>query len=279
MFQRKNFDDINCPPPLPTFNWCSPLNVTTRASRFASRDISEKLRLDNEVNPCEGYFRAVIARFDQLEHKLESFIDRVIDEVNNGNKPKDLPMNEFFSTFCALKAWDENHPSATVYRTSLNLFFKFLGRKYPKVRSLKELTAVMVSEYVKYLKSRRIFSKRRNQWEGLSERTTNEHIKKLRHALEIVDGRGTQELRERLITIRRPRTKKEIYIPTDEELAKIPEMLKTLRQSVSENARYLAFLAATILQFCGRTNAISRLRFDMIEENGDHEPMSFMHAR
>jgi len=148
-----------------------------------------------------------------------------------------------------------------------------LGRKYPKVRSFKELTAVMVSEYVKYLKSRRIFSKRRNQWEGLSERTTNEHIKKLRHALEIVDGRGTQELRERLITIRRPRTKKEIYIPTDEELAKIPEMLKTLRQSISEDARYLAFLAATILQFCGRTNALSRLRFDMIEENGDHEPI------
>jgi len=137
MFQRKNFDDINCPPPLPTFNWRSPLNVTTRASRFASRDISEKLRLENEVDPYEGYFHAVMARFDQLEHKLESFIDRIIDEVNNGNKPKDLPMNEFFSTFCALKAWDENHPSATVYRTSLSLFFKFLGRKYPKVRSLR----------------------------------------------------------------------------------------------------------------------------------------------
>lgn len=56
-------------------------------------------------------------------------------------------------------------------------------------------------------------------------------------------------------------------------MAKIPEMLKTLRQSVSEDARYLAFLAATILQFCGRTNALSRLRFDMIEENGDHEPI------
>jgi len=123
----------------------------------------------------------------------------------------------------------------------------------------------MISEYMKYHKGRRIFSKRHNQWEKLSERTINAHIKKLRHALETVDSRGTQELRERLITIKRPRTKKEIYIPSDEELATIPEMLKNMRKSKREEYKYLAFVAATVLQFCGRTNALSELRFDMVD--------------
>jgi hypothetical protein len=49
--------------------------------------------------------------------------------------------------------------------------------------------------------------------------------------LEIVDNRGSQELQERLITIKRPRLKKIAYILSDEELAKIPEMLRTLRKS------------------------------------------------
>ena len=119
-----------------------------------------------------------MARFDQLEHKLESFIDRVIDEVNNGNKPKDLPLNEFFSIFCTLKAWDKRHPSAMVYKGSLGLFLKFMGKKYPSVKSLRELTPMIISEYLRHLKDKRIFSKTRNQWESLSERTINEHIKK-----------------------------------------------------------------------------------------------------
>ena len=48
-----------------------------------------------------------MARLDQLEERLEILIEKVIDGVNNGNKPKDLPLNTFFSTFCTLKAWDE----------------------------------------------------------------------------------------------------------------------------------------------------------------------------
>ena len=99
----------------------------------------------------------------------------------------------------------------------------------------------------------------------------NAHIKKLRHALETVDSRGTQELRERLITIRRPRLKKNVYIPSDEELARIPKLLEKLRQSRREDYRYLAFIAATALQFCGRTNALSELRFDMVEGLDDGE--------
>lgn len=59
--------------------------------------------------------------------------------------------------------------------------------------------------------------------------------------------------------------KKEVYIPSDEELARIPEMLKMLRESGVEEKRCLAFIAATVLQFCGRTNALSELRFDMVE--------------
>jgi integrase len=140
-----------------------------------------------------------------------------------------------------------------------------MRKKYPNMKSLTDLTPIMVSEYVRHLKDKRIFSKRRNQWESLSERTINEHIKKLRHALQIVDSHGTQELRERLISIKRPRTKKEIYIPSEEELAKIPEMLKNMRKSKREDYKYLAFVAATVLQFCGRTNALSELSFDMVD--------------
>jgi len=219
-----------------------------------------------------------MARFDQLEDRLKSLIDRVIHEVNNGNKPKDLLLKEFFSTFCALKAWDENHPSAKGYKSSLNWFFRFLRERFPEVRSLRELTPIMISGYIKYHKGRYIFSKRHKQWEKLSERTINAHIKKLRHALETVDSRGTQELRERLITIKRPRLKKNPYIPTHEELAKIPVLLKRLRESRREDHKYLAFLAATALQFCGRTNALSELRFDMIEwlEKGEKPVVSYI---
>ena len=46
-------------------------------------------------------------------------------------------------------------------------------------------------------------------------------------------------------------------------------MLKVLRKSESEEGRYMAFVASTVLQFCGRTNALSELRFDMVEEDGD----------
>ena len=177
-----------------------------------------------------------------------------------------------------MKAWDENHPTAKAYKSSLNWFFRFVKERYPEVRSLRELTPIMVSEYIKYHKGRHIFSKRRNQWEKLSERTINAHIKKLRHALETVDGRGTQELRERLVTIKRPRVKKNVYILTDEELARIPDLLKKLRESRREDHRYLAFIGATVLQLCGRTKALSRLRFDMIAglEEGEKPIVSYI---
>jgi integrase len=146
------------------------------------------------------------------------------------------------------------------------------------VKNLREITPIMISEYIKYHKGRHIFSKKRNQWEKLSERTINTHIKKLRHALEIVDNRGTQELRERLITIKRPRLKKNAYIPSDKELAKIPEMLKRLRESNIEENKYLAFIAATVMQFCGRTHALSKLRFDMVNglEEGEKPIVSYI---
>lgn len=103
-----------------------------------------------------------MARFDQLEARLENLVNKVITEVNNGDKPKDLPVNEFFLTFCALKAWDENHPSAKGYKSSLNWFFRFLKERYPDVRSLRKLTPMMISEYVKYHKGRHVYSKRRS---------------------------------------------------------------------------------------------------------------------
>lgn len=226
----------------------------------------------------QDQFYALLARLDRLEKKLKILIDKVIDEINNGNKPKDLPLNGFFSTFRTLKTWDEDHSSAKGYKSSLNGFFRFLKERYPDVRNLRELTPIMISEYIKYHKGRHIFSKRHNRWEKLSERTINAHIKKLRHALETVDSQGTQELRERLITIKRPRLKKNVYIPSDEELARIPELLKKLRGSRREDCKYLVFIAATVLQLCGRTNALSELGFDMIEglEEGKKPIVSYI---
>lgn len=226
----------------------------------------------------DDQFYALMTRLERLENKLEILIDKVIDKVNNGNKPKDLLLDKFFSAFCILKAWNENDPTAKAYKSSLNWFLRFLKERYPRVESLRQLTPIVISEYIKYHKGRHIFSKKRKQWEKLSGRTVNAHIKKLRHALETVDRRGTQELRERLITIKRPRLKKNPYIPTDKELAKIPELLRKLRESRREDYRYLAFIAATVLQFCGRTNAISELRFDMIEglEDGEKPIVSYI---
>jgi len=215
-----------------------------------------------------------MTKLNRLENKLESLIDKVIDEVNNGNKPKDLPLDEFFSRFCALKGLDEeDHLTARRYKTGFNQFFKFLKENHPEVKNLNDLAPIMISQFVRYLKARQVYSRKRDRWEKLADRTINGYIKKLRHALESIDKGGTQELREPLITIKRPHLKKKPYIPTDEELAKIPELLKKMRGRGREDHKYLAFVVATVLQFCGRTNALSKLRFDMIEENGDNEPI------
>ena len=151
----------------------------------------------------------------------------------------------------------------------MNQFFEFLDEKYPEVKNMNELEPIMISKFVRYLKGRQVFSRKHDRWEKLADRTVNSHIKQLRHALETVDKVGTQDLREPLITIKRPHLKKNPYIPTDEELARIPVLLKKMRESRRDDYRYLAFVAATVLQFCGRTNALSELRFDMVEENGD----------
>ena len=97
-----------------------------------------------------------MARFDQLEHKLESLIDRVIDAVKDGNEPKDLPLDKFFSTFLALKGLDERHPTARTYKTGFNQFFKFLEENYPDVRNLNELAPIMISNFVRHLKGRQL---------------------------------------------------------------------------------------------------------------------------
>lgn len=174
----------------------------------------------------QDQFYTLMAKLDRLESKLELLINKVIDEVNNGNKPKDLPFNKFFSRFCALKGLDENHSTATAYKSRLNQFFKFLAENYPKVGNLKELTPIVISKFVRYLKTRQAYLKKYKRWEKISDRTINSHIRGLRYLLEILDKVGTQELREPLITIKRPRSKKNPYIPTDEEFARVPELLK-----------------------------------------------------
>ncbi len=218
------------------------------------------------IDPQE-YLKMVLSRFDGLEKKLE----KLAREVNNGNHLKDIPLTKFFSRFCALKAIAENHSTAKSCKTAFNRFFEFMNENHLEVNNLSELTPIIMSEYVKWLKERRI--QKEGEPERLADRSINGYIKKIRHALEIVDKVGTQELREPLIIIKRPHLKKKPYIPTDEELARIPETLMILRNSDSEDARYLAFIGATVLQFCGRTNALSELRFDMIDENGDGKPI------
>ena len=101
-----------------------------------------------------------MARFDQLEDKLEPLIRKDIDEVNNVNKPKDLPLDKFFSGFCALKGLDETYPTARTHKSRQNLFFKFLGQNYPKIRNLNELKLIMVSKFVRYLKARQVYLKK-----------------------------------------------------------------------------------------------------------------------
>ena len=91
---------------------------------------------------------------------------------------------------------------------------------YPRVKNLNELKPIMTSEYVRCLKGRQVFSRKHGGWEKLADRTVNSHIKQVGHALEVVDKVGTQELREPLITIKRPHLKKNPYIPTDEERAR-----------------------------------------------------------
>lgn len=77
-------------------------------------------------------FRAITARLDQLEDNM----NRILNEINDMNKPKDLPLDEFFSTFCTLKAWDGSHPRANGYKSVLNQFYKFLNMKHPSVKNL-----------------------------------------------------------------------------------------------------------------------------------------------
>ena len=81
-----------------------------------------------------------MARFDQLAraHKLESFIDKVIDEVNNGNKPKELHLNKFFSAFCTPKGERKTKLrtdliSWYIARTGQLLFV--ISKKFEKLKS------------------------------------------------------------------------------------------------------------------------------------------------
>jgi len=227
-------------------------------------------------------FHTINARLDCMEAAINAKLDRMVavldvnlneirDEINNGNHTKDIPLTKFFSRLCELKAMDQNHPTAVNYEKAFNRFFEYMDKKYPKVKNINELTLIMMSGFIKWLKAAK--KKTGNKTDKLADTSINGYIKCLRHALETVDKVGTQELRAHLRTIRKPRRIKNPYIPSDEELARIPKVLMTLRNSESEETKYLAFVGATVAQFCGRTKALSRLRFDMIEENGDNKPV------
>ena len=215
--------------------------------------------------------KAFNARFDSLEAKLEAYFHMIIDEITNGSHAKDILLTSLFSSVCELKAMGQSHPTARQYGMTFRKFIEYINENHPAIKNLNELKPIMMSGFMKWLK--KIHKKTGDRTEKLADNTINGHIKRLRHALETVDKIGTQELREPLQTIKRPRRKKKPYIPTEEELSKIPETLITLRKSKNEEARYLAFVGATVVQLCGRTNALSELRFDMIEENGDNKPI------
>lgn len=214
---------------------------------------------------------ALFSRIDDIETKLEAHFNKIVEEINKGNHAKDVKFNQIFPRFCALKAMDESHTTAKHYESVFSRFFEYMDEQHPDVNNLNELEPIMISGYVKWLKE--VPKKGSNGSEKLADRSINGYIKRLRHAFEIIDKVGTQELREPLLTIKRPRLKKKPYIPTEAEMARIPEVLKTLRKSGNEDAKYTAFIGATIVQMCGRTKALSELRFDMIEENGDGGPV------
>jgi len=57
-----------------------------------------------DVETYEGHFHALMARLDQLEERLEFHVSKALNEVNNGNKPKDLPLDKLFPTLCMFVA-------------------------------------------------------------------------------------------------------------------------------------------------------------------------------
>lgn len=65
-----------------------------------------KNKITDETADHWNEFRAIMAKLDQLE--------------DNMSKPKDLLLDEFFSNFCTLKAWDEIHPITTEHKSVLN---------------------------------------------------------------------------------------------------------------------------------------------------------------
>jgi len=83
-------------------------------------------------------------------------LEALANEVNNGNHVKDIPLSKLFSRFCALKAIDKSHPTANRYKTMFNRFFEFMNENHPNVKNLSELTPIIMSGYVKWLKERRI---------------------------------------------------------------------------------------------------------------------------
>ena len=73
-------------------------------------------------------YHAIMARFDQLEHKLESLIDKVIVEVNNWKREyQKTTRDKAYSIVCKAKMKEKWRP--TQFR-KIRLFFESKGIKH-----------------------------------------------------------------------------------------------------------------------------------------------------
>lgn len=99
-----------------------------------------------EVSSYEGYFHAIRARFDELEHRLESLIDKVVVEVNNEKREyQKTTLDKAYSTVC--KAKMRQNWRSTQFR-KIKLFFEGKGIKH-----VNDATMTHADEYANWITS------------------------------------------------------------------------------------------------------------------------------
>ena len=87
-----------------------------------------------------------MARFDQLEHKLKSLIDKVIVEVNNGKREyQKTTLDKAYSIMC--KAKMKQNWRSTQFR-KIKLFFESKG-----IEHVNGVTMTHADEYANWITS------------------------------------------------------------------------------------------------------------------------------
>lgn len=69
---------------------CEHIRITK--TWLASKRVASK---SDKLNFGQDQFQVIVGRFDQLEARMQTLISKILDEINNGHKPKNLPLNDF----------------------------------------------------------------------------------------------------------------------------------------------------------------------------------------